>query len=64
MNALVANDPLASATFRGFWRFKPLAPTICAITYVLQAQFGGIIPKQLLATRTKRRNPEAKPSAM
>ena len=68
MNALVARDPLASAAIsaksRGFWRFKPLAPTICAITYVLQAQFGGIIPKQLLATRTKRRNPEAKPSAM
>jgi len=57
MNAIVANDPLASAAIRGnlrgCWRFKPLAPTVCQITYVLQAQLGGSIPKQLLAMRTK-----------
>ena len=36
-----------------FWRFRPLAPAVCEVTYCIQVELGGSIPKQLLAMRTK-----------
>ena len=57
MNTLVGRDPLATKAIcgqlRGFWLFKPLAPTVCQMTYVIQVNLGGSLPKQLLAMRTK-----------
>jgi len=50
-------DPVAStairATIRGFWRIKPLASTVCELSYVVQVALGGSIPKELLALRKK-----------
>jgi len=40
-------------TIRGFWRFRPLAPKVCEITYVNQVHLKGSIPKELLALRKK-----------
>jgi len=41
------------ATTRGFWHFKALAPSVCQVTYVVQANLGGSIPKVVMAFRTK-----------
>jgi len=55
-NALSDDDAAANAvpgTVKGFWRFRPLAPDVCQITYVAQTQVGGTIPKSLLNKRLK-----------
>jgi len=41
------------ATTRGFLHFKALAPSVCQVTYVVQANIGGSIPKAVMASRTK-----------
>ena len=57
MNAQIARDPPASAairaTIRGFFKFRPLAPAVCKVTYVAQVRIGGSIPKELLTLRKK-----------
>ena len=35
------------ATIRGFWRIKPLALTVCELTYAVQVELGGSIPKEV-----------------
>jgi len=42
------------ATKRGFLHFKALAPSVCQVTYVVQSNLGGSIPKAVIASRTKR----------
>ena len=55
---LISSDPHAAtairATARGFWRFRPLAPNVCEVTYVVQVQLSGSIPNELLAMRRKK----------
>jgi len=41
------------ATTRGFLHCKALAPSVCQVTYVVQANLGGSIPKAVMASRTK-----------
>ena len=57
LNDLVSRDPIASkavrATVRGFWRFRPLAPSVCEVSYVVQVSLSGSIPKELFARRKK-----------
>jgi len=57
LNDLIKQDPFAAKAERGsakgFWRFKPLAPSVCQITYVAQVRVGGSIPKRLLNLRMK-----------
>jgi len=54
---LISCHPTASTaipgTVRGYWPFKPLAPSVCEVTYVVQVNLGGSIPKELLALRKK-----------
>ena len=54
---IISSDAAASqatrATTRGFLHFKALAPSICQVTYVVQANLGGSIPKAVMASRTK-----------
>ena len=54
---LISHDPLASkaicGTVRGLWRFKPLATSVCHVTYVVQAELGGSIPSALMITRIR-----------
>ena len=57
VDAMIAQHALASKAIRGivrgFWRFKPLAPTICELTYVMCVKLGGSIPKEVLSLRKK-----------
>jgi len=41
------------ATTRGFFHFKALAPSVCKVTYVVQANLGGAIPQAVIAFKTK-----------
>ena len=54
---LISGDLLASkaerASVRGFWRIKPLAPSVCQVTYLIQAELRGSIPFALLNARLK-----------
>ena len=55
-NALSSHAAAAEAvrgTVKGFWRIKPLAPSICHVTYLVQAELGGSIPTALLNVRIK-----------
>jgi len=53
--SLVADSARASkavlASTSGFWRFVPLAPTVCEVTYVARVQLGGSIPTELVALK-------------
>jgi len=55
---LVRSDATAAqatrATSRGFYHFQALAPSVCQVTYVVQADLGGSIPKAVMASRVKR----------
>jgi len=57
VNDLIKQDPIASkairGTVRGYWRIKPLAPSICQATYLVQAELGGSLPTSLLDVRVK-----------
>ena len=57
LNDLIKQDPIASkairGTVRGYWRIKPLAPSVCQVTYMAQAELGGSIPTALLNARIK-----------
>ena len=57
LNDLIKQDPIASkairGTSRGYWRIKPLAPSVCQVTYLVQAELGGSIPPALLIARVK-----------
>jgi len=57
LNDLIKQDPIASkairGTLRGYWRIKPLAPSVCQVTYLVQAELGGSIPTALLNARIK-----------
>ena len=57
LNDLIKQDPIASkairGTVRGYWRIKPLAPSVCQVTYMAQAELGGSIPMALLNARIK-----------
>jgi len=48
LNDLIQQDPIASkairGTVRGYWRIKPLASSVCQVTYLIQAELGGSIP--------------------
>jgi len=52
LNDLIKQDPTASkairGTLRGYWRIKPLAPSVCEVTYLVQAELGGIIPSAII----------------
>jgi len=55
-NALSSDPSSANAVpgkLRGYWRIKPLAPSVCQLTYLLQAELGGSIPSALLNSRLK-----------
>ena len=56
---LIQRDPLASkairGTVRGYWLISPLAPSVCQVTYLIQAELGGSIPTALLNSQLKRR---------
>ena len=55
---IVRSDAAAAqatrATTRGFYHFKALAPSVCQVTYLLQVELGGSIPKAIMASRTQR----------
>jgi len=57
LNDLIKQDPIASkairGTVRGYWRIKPLAPSVCQVTYMAQAELGGSIPTAILNARIK-----------
>jgi len=57
INDTVKQDPLASTAvkgaLKGYWRFRPLAPTICDVTYVASAHLGGSISTELITMRKK-----------
>jgi len=57
MNGLIKQDPLAEKALRGkvrgFWRMKPLAPSVCQVTYLAQVELAGSIPTALLNARIK-----------
>jgi len=57
LNGLIKQDPIASkairGTLRGFWRIKPIAPSVCEVTYLVQAELGGSIPSALLNAGVK-----------
>ena len=58
LNDQIKQDPTASSairgTVRGYWRIKPLGPSVCEVTYIIQAELGGSIPAALLNARIKR----------
>jgi len=41
------------AKVKGFWRFRPLAPSVCRITYLIQGDLGGSIPRAIMNMRLK-----------
>jgi len=53
----IQQHPFASkavrGTVRGYWRIKPLATSVCQVTYVIQAELGGSIPSALVIARLK-----------
>jgi len=55
---LIRSDAAAAqatrATTRGFFRVNALAPSVCQVAYVVQANLGGSIPKAVTASRVKR----------
>ena len=57
LNDLIKQDPIASmavrGTFRGYWRIKPLAPSVCQVTYLGQAELGGSIPSAIINASIK-----------
>jgi len=57
INKALEADAAASkairGTVRGYWRIKPLAPSVCEVTYIAQAELGGSIPSALLHTGIK-----------
>jgi len=57
LSDLIQQHPLASkairATVRGYWRIKPLATSVCQLTYLVQAELGGSIPSALMITRIR-----------
>jgi len=57
LNDLIERDPLASkairGTVRGYWRIKPITPSVCQVTYLVQAELGGSMPTALLTARIK-----------
>jgi len=52
LNDLIQQNPLASKAIRGrlrgYWLIKPLATSVCQVTYMAQAELGGSIPSALL----------------
>ena len=54
---IVRSDAAAAqatrATTRGFYHFKALAPSVCQVTYLIQVNLGGSIPKAVMSSRTK-----------
>jgi len=54
---MIAQDAAATRAelgkIRGFYRISPLAPSVCQVTYVAQAELGGSIPTALLNLRVK-----------
>jgi len=52
LNDLIQQDPIASkairGTVRGYWRIKPLATSVCQVTYLVQAELGGSIPSAII----------------
>jgi len=59
VDELIMQDPIASSAIRGssrgFFRFKSLAPSVCQVTYIVQAELGGSIPTALLNSQDKKR---------
>ena len=57
LNDMIKQDPIASkairGTVRGYWRIKPLAPSVCQVTYIVQGELSGSIPSALLNVRIK-----------
>ena len=57
LNDIIRRDHFGSkalrGTTKGYWRFTPLAPSVTEVTYLLQANVGGSIPRLLLNTRIK-----------
>ena len=58
VDEIIRSDAAAAqatrATTRGFWHFKALAPSVCQVTYLIQVNLGGSIPKAVMASRVKR----------
>jgi len=59
LNDLIKQDPIASkavrGAFRGYWRIKPLATSVCQVTFLGQAGLGGSIPSALINAGIKDR---------
>jgi len=57
LHAMIAQDAAAARAergqIRGFYRISPLAPSVCRVTYVAQAELGGSIPIALVNLRVK-----------
>ena len=57
LNDQIKRDPIASkairGTVRGYWRIQSLAPSVCQVTYLVQADLGGSVPAALLNARIK-----------
>ena len=55
VNDQISRDPQASKAIRGssggYWLIKPLAPAVCHVTYLGQAELGGNLPTALLDAR-------------
>ena len=49
---LIQQHPLASKAIRGmargYWHMKPLAPSVCQVTYTIQGELGGSIPSAII----------------
>ena len=52
LNDLIKKNLIASkairGTVRGYWRIKPLATSVCQVTYMAQAELGGSIPSAII----------------
>ena len=52
LNGLIQQHPIASkairGTLRGYWRIKPLATSVCQVTFLVRAELGGSIPSAII----------------